>query len=454
MAQIRSPDDPGNGNARARSRLLLAFIAIGLAARIALALHAGIATPPVPGSDASEHDSYAWNLAQGHGYRGVSPDVKSPTGGLLDHPSAYRAPGASVLWAGIYWIFGHRYGPIRLAQCALDTLTILLLYRIARICYGDAVALLSAGVYAIWPTALLYSNLLGSEPLYAFLFCWSLLLSLQFAGHPTWLRAAAAGALLGLALLTRGNAVMMVALLIPWGIVQFRRTPRLVIRACAIPLIAVIMLVPWTIRNYRVLHAFVPLETGGGDVLLGSYNRVIANDPLYYGYWVFPTAYLPEYAQQITAPNDEVIRDRIEIRLAARWTLDHPEKWWYLLESRFRRSWTPFLQPKSPLLYRLGMMASWGPVLVLLILGFVPTAIYFLRTNHPGWILHVGIFHFVLSALVFWGASRFRYPVEGLCIILASATLVWLCKRARSKTAIAPGSLDSTGEAQRLMSGH
>jgi len=50
--------------------------------------------------------------------------------------------------------------------------------------------------------------------------------------------------------------------------------PRLITRACVIPLVALFMLLPWIIRNYRVLHAFVPLETGVGDVLLGSYNRV------------------------------------------------------------------------------------------------------------------------------------------------------------------------------------
>lgn len=425
-----------DGNSGVHSRILLAFMALGLAARIAVTVHAGIATPPIPGSDASEHDSYAWNLAQGHGYRGVSPDVKSPTGDLLDHPSAYRAPGASFFWAGIYWLFGHRFSLVRIAQCVLDTLTIVLIYRIARICFGGIVALLAAAIYTIWPIALLYSSVLGSEPLYTFLFCWFLLRSLQFAEAPAWPRAVEAGLLLGLALLTRGNAVMMVGLMFLWGIVQFRKTPRRMMRACAIPLIALLTLIPWTIRNYRVLHAFVPIETGGGDVLLGSYNRVIANDPFYYGYWVFPTAYLPEYAQQITAPNNEVERDHVEIRLATQWILDHPEKWWYLLESRFRRSWTPFLQPQSPRLYRLGMMASWGPVLVLLILGFFPSAIYFLRAHHPGWIIHVGILHFVLTALVFWGASRFRYPVEGLCIILASATLVWLWKRVRSMTTV------------------
>jgi 4-amino-4-deoxy-L-arabinose transferase-like glycosyltransferase len=410
------------------SQILLLLVVVGLSVRIAVTVHGGLARSPVPGSDASEYDSYAWSLAQGRGFRGTSPDVKGLDGQLLDHPTAYRAPGTSVFWAGLYWSFGHRCSAVRIAQCVLDALTVLLIYGIGRICFSDAVALLAAAVYAIWPTALLYSSQLGSEPLYAFLFCSFVLVSLEFAQCATWPRAIAAGVILGLAMLTRGNAVMMVMLMVPWSVWQFRRTPLLVVRGLAISFLALVMLVPWTIRNYRILHSFVPFETGGGDVVLGSYNRVVANDPLYYGYWLFPTSGLPEYREQITAPNNEVIRDHVEMRLAMQWVGDHPEKWWYLVESRFRRSWTPFLQPRSPVLYRAGMLVAWGPVLTLFTLGFFPSAIYFLRTNHPGWILHLGVFHFVLTALVFWGASRFRYPVEGLCIILASATLIWLCE--------------------------
>jgi len=156
---------------------------------------------------------------------------------------------------------------------------------------------------------------------------------------------------------------------------------------------------------------------------------VVAGDPLYYGYWVYPTSGLPEYREQITAPNDEVVRDQIELRLAIRWLRGHSDKWWYLVESRFRRSWTPFLQERSPRLYRIGMVASWGPVLVFFSFGFFPSAINFLRTGHPGWILHLGIMHFMLTALVFWGASRFRYPVEGLCLLLASSSVVWVWRR-------------------------
>ena len=431
---IRSNNDDRSSKLQQLSlRVLLILLVVGLAARIAITNLNGWVTPPAPGSDASEYDSYAWNLAQGHGYSGISPDVKGSDGRSVDHPTAYRSPGISVLWAGIFRCFGHRYSIVRFVQCVLDTLTILLIYGIGRKCFSGAVALLSAAIYAVWPAALLYSSQLGSEPVYTFLFCCFILISLQFAELASWPRSIAAGVVLGLAMLTRGNAVLMVALLIPWSIWQFRKTPRLLLRSWSISLVALLMLVPWTIRNYWVFHAFVPFQTEGGDTLLGSYNRIVAYDPVYYGYWVYPTSELPEYREEITKPNNEVIRDHVETRLAIQWMRNHPEKWWYLVESKFRRSWTPFLQPRSPMLYRVGTLVSWGPVLFFFTLGFFPIAIYFLRTNNPGWILHMGVFHFALTALIFYGASRFRYPVEGLCIILASATFVWLCERIRRR---------------------
>jgi 4-amino-4-deoxy-L-arabinose transferase-like glycosyltransferase len=410
-------------------RLLLLILVVGLAARVAVTVHGGWATPPVPGSDASEYDNYAWNLSQGEGFSGVSPDVKGPDGRSLQHPTAYRVPGTSLLWAGLFKLFGHRYGAVRISQCLLDTFAILFLYGIGRQCSGRTVTFLAVALYALWPTALQYSSQLGSEPLYTFLFCGFLWLSLRFAEQPSWPRSIAAGLLLGFAMLTRGNAVIMVALLVPWSVWQFRKTPRLMLRGLAISFVAVAVLTPWILRNYAVFHAFIPFETGGGDVALGSYNRVIATDPLYYGYWVYPTSELPEYRAQIIAPNNELVRDHVETHLAMQWARSHPDKWWYLVESRFRRSWTPFLQPESPRLFRIGMMVSWGPVLILLALGFFPMAIWFLRTGNPAWLLHLGVLHFALTALIFWGASRFRYPVEGLCLLIASATLVWIGRK-------------------------
>jgi 4-amino-4-deoxy-L-arabinose transferase-like glycosyltransferase len=411
--------------------LLFLLVFVGLLLRLAMAIHLGLNAPPKPGSDAAEYDSYAWNLVQGHGYRGISPDVKSADGKLLEHPTAYRAPGTSTFWVGLYVLSGHRYDVLRFAQCVLGALSILFVYAIGRRCFDENVALLAATIYTFWPTSLLYSTELGSEPLYTFLFCWFILAALKFAERPTWLNSSAAGLLLGLAMLTRSNAVLMVALLILWTLWQFRWTPKGLIRGVAISLFALATLIPWTVRNYHVFHSFIPFETGGGDVALGSYNRIVANDPLYYGYWVYPTSELPEYREQITASNDEVIRDHVELQLALQWIRQHPDKWWYLIRMRFIRSWTPFLEASSPKLYRIGMLASWAPILLLVAFAFFPTGYTFLRNSHPGWVLHLGVLHFVLTAQIFWGSSRFRYPVEGLCIILASAAVIWMTERIR-----------------------
>ncbi len=231
-----------------------------------------------------------------------------------------------------------------------------------------------------------------------------------------------------MALLTRGNVVLLLPLLLIWGLGQFWGHSRTLAWALAIPLVAVATLVPWTARNYQVFGSFVPLSTGSGDVLLGSNNRVVASDLKYYGYWVYPDE-LPEYRFQLEATNDELVRDRLESRLAVEWIKNNPDKWWYLLHSKFRRLWTPFLQPQSPRLFRFGTLVSWGPVLAVFALAFFPTLIQFLNQKHPAWLIHVVIVSVVLNAIVFWGSSRFRYPIEGLCLILASTGLVGMVRR-------------------------
>lgn len=425
---------------RSTSLILVLLLFIGTIARVAVDAHEGWSTPPVAGTDAGEYDNYAWNLAQGLGYSGFSPDVVGPDGLPLSHLTTYRSPGTSFAWAGLYRVFGHRYSVVRATECLMDVLTILLLYWIGYKCYGRTVGLLTAAVYAIWPTALIYTSQLASEGQYTFLFCCFILLSLEFAERRRWSWAIAAGFVLGLALLTRGNAIFMVVLMVPWGIWQFRKMPRAMVRSMAIPAVALLTLVPWTIRNYRVFHAFLPFQSGGGDVLLGSNNRIIANDPSYYGYWIYAVSDLPEYRDQITAPNNEIVRDQVEKRLAVQWLRDHPETWWYFAETRFRRSWTPFLQAKSPRVFRIGMLVSYGPILLLFVVGVFPTLIRALKTKSPAWLLHLGILHFLLTAEVFWGSSRFRYPVEGLIIVVASETLVRLYGYFRNRGPVESGS--------------
>jgi 4-amino-4-deoxy-L-arabinose transferase-like glycosyltransferase len=389
------------------------LIVVGLVARLALALALGIDAAPRFGTDQYEYDNYAWNVAQGRGYRGISPDVSD-----TDHLTAYRPPGTSLAWAGLYRVFGHRYAVVRIAHCLAGAATIALVYAIGRRLFGERVGFWAAAAYAIYPTALLYSTELMSEPLSTLGFLSFVLACLAFADRPTWGRAAASGLLLGGCLLCRPAFVFMFPLIVIWALQQFRDRRTLAL-ALAIPVVAATTLMPWIVRNYRIFHAFIPFSTMGGSVLLQGNNCIVATDPLYYGYSVWDTE-IPEYRQALRSVDDELRRDRLAGRFAVQWLRDNQDKWTFLLQAKFRRSWTPFLQPHSPRLYRLGTLFSWGPVLVLFALAAPPTLADFLRRGHPGWLIHLGIAVYLFTSLIFFGNSRYRYPIDPLCIILAA----------------------------------
>jgi 4-amino-4-deoxy-L-arabinose transferase-like glycosyltransferase len=332
-----------------------------------------------------------------------------------------------LIWAGIYYILGHTYSAVRVLHCGAGAITVALVYLIGQQAFTRSVGLLAATAFAIWPFSLYYSAQLLSEPLGTLWLLAYVAAALHFAASPVPIRAMLAGLMLGLALLTRGNVVLLMPLTILWALVQFWQRPTAMAWALTIPMVAILTVAPWIVRNYRVFGQFVPLSTGAGDVLLGGNNRLVASDPNYYGYWAFPDE-LVEYRERLRAPNDELVRDRLETKLAIEWLRNNRAKWWYLIHSKFRRLWTPFLHPNSPVLFRVGTLVAWGPVLVLFSVAFFPTLISFLNQRHPGWLIHLVILHVVLNAFVFWGASRFRHPIEGLCLILAAATVVSTAK--------------------------
>ena len=405
---------------------LVVFVAVGLLLRLGLAIKLGLNEPPPPGSDQQEFDTYAWNLTQGRGYRGLSPDVTD-----RDHLTAYRVPGTSAAWALLYRVFGHRYDVVRSFHCVIGALTVLLVYGIARRCFGDGVAVLACAIFAVYPIALLYSVDLVSEPLATLWLLWFVFASLQFAEKPTFIRLVWAGSLLGLSMLTRASTVFMVPLAGIWALWQFRKRPRELALALGVPAVSVLTLMPWAVRNYRLFGKFIPLSTQGGSALLQGNNDIVATNPVYYGFSIWDTKINDNIARELKAPNNEYERDRVAHRLAIEWLKEHREMWGYLVQAKFRRSWTPFLQQSSKA-RRLGMLLIWGPIFVLFAAAFFPTLIKFLRVGYGGWMLHLAIVHYAINSIVFFALARYRFPIEGLCIILACVSVTWLWDKVRT----------------------
>ncbi|MBY0460320.1 MAG: glycosyltransferase family 39 protein, partial [Gemmataceae bacterium] len=216
---------------------IAAVVVVGLVARVGLASVRGLSAAPEPGTDQHEYDTYAWNLAQGHGYRGMSPDVADP-----NHLTAYRPPLPSVAMAAVYAVAGHSYTAVRLLHCLLGAGSVWLTYRLGRRAYGETVGLVAAAGYAVYPLAVFQSGDILSEPLGVFLFL--LFLDLALAAGGSWRHACGAGAVLGLALLARANYALMLPLLVVWALFQARADRRLLWRAGAVVAVAAAVMVP------------------------------------------------------------------------------------------------------------------------------------------------------------------------------------------------------------------
>ena len=217
-----------------------------------------------PTGDEPNYVELADNLLAGHGYtaHGI--------------PWAFKPPGWPMVLAMIRWIAGPSRLAVVFAQGLFDTGTILL-------CGWTALALTrsrTAGVIAfmlalLWPPFFRESRFMQTEPLFTVAITAALALFVRFARSPSLGLAFALGLVTGVASLVRPTGLApVVAMVLVWLAPRWRRlTPELP-RLFAMGLGVVLVLAPWTLRNARVFHAFLPVSTGAGEQFLqGSLNE-------------------------------------------------------------------------------------------------------------------------------------------------------------------------------------
>ncbi len=212
--------------------------------------------------------------------------------GSLPSVSYYKAPLYGLFLAGVYAVAGVDTDIARLVQIALTSLIPVVTYLIARRFFGPGVGLLAGLLAAVYWTFLFFSiELLDTGPAsLLYLLLAYALISLDDRRWTSWI---VAGALLGLAAITRPNILAFAPVLAILAFyLLYRRTPpiapaqpdaaspvarsRLRIPAlCVLALTAACcaVVLPVTLRNRIV---------GGEWVLIGAYgglNLYVANSP-------------------------------------------------------------------------------------------------------------------------------------------------------------------------------
>jgi len=378
-------------------RWLAAIFLLALIARVGWVLVAPRLDPvlshdPLYG-DASGYNLLAANLVKGWG---LTWDGKTPT--------SYRMPGYPAFLALVYSVAGQSSEIVRLTQAVLGALLCIPVFAIARRLGGESIAVLAGLGIALHPLLIYMSGWLYSETLFLLLLWAGLWLLVRAweggSSHDT----IAAGMALGLATYVRPEIfafplfAAIVGTLLRWP--RQRLQVFMVIQA-----VLVVMILPWTVRNYSAHGGIVLLATNTGTNLYG------ANNPLADGG-------LPR--DQIFALPDvsEVESDRLLAGRALDWITANPRAFLRLLPLKLLKffSATAIKTAGNPL-------GKWAVPIDFAYWLFVFVAIFgWVRTHKSGTsaILALVLGWYVLLALIFSGGTRVALPVAPALVVLAA----------------------------------
>ena len=237
---------------------LLAIFAGGLGLRIAVIL----LRPPCPtgrgssgcfsgANDASYYHQQANLIADGDWFRLPNPLSVWETLGRT-RPSALHPPAYSAVLGLVSWFGGTSVTTHRIVSAVIGATAIVLLGLVARRLAGWRAGLIAAALAALYPALWINDTLLLSEALYAPMAALFLLAAYRFWNRRTAGAAVLLGLTIGLATLTRPEALLLVpftVLPLAFGAAESswpRRVGLLVVSGA----VAVLMLVPWTVFNF------------------------------------------------------------------------------------------------------------------------------------------------------------------------------------------------------------
>ena len=382
--------------------LLLGIFAVAVIVRVFAALASGVSK--ISGDEA-EHFGAALNLIHGLGYALVPQ--QSPDG--LPMPTAYRTPGPALLMSLGMLVFGAKAWVGRAISILVSSASVFLVYAITRTVANRRPALGASVACALYPTWVLNSFTLLSEPLFVTSLLLSLWQTIRVREASSTPRALLCGLAWGITVLSKplGLPCMALAMLyLAWsGWRSSRRLPAKPLMLFALGCAAVYS--PWIIRNAITMHRFIPLATEGGESLLGANNPYVLEGPVYYGLWIPPLS-IPEYRERLKSVRDEVERSRIQSQIAIDYLKNHPGAAPVLAVRKLLRFLTPITVTGGAA--RLVVLGSYGVLLLLLAAG---VALRDIQRSPSLDIALLWLLTSLVTTAVYWGnLTRGRLPLE------------------------------------------
>jgi hypothetical protein len=195
-------------------------------------------------------------------------------------PAVDQMPGVAIVLAGLWWVSGSKtYTLLQWLQILIDASMVLLIYWIAsRLTHSKGVSLLSALLYAIWPGAIIVAK----RPV---LDTWAVFFTIGCVAAFVWAREspksgrrlALLGVLTGAGIYFR-PFIVIIPIVLALVAAPVRGWKGRLLWLTAPTLVAVLVLAPWTIRNYYEFNRFIPTRTGLGQAVFEGTGQTSGGD--------------------------------------------------------------------------------------------------------------------------------------------------------------------------------
>jgi len=208
----------------------------------------------LPVSDCKAFNDLALRLVAGKGY-------------LSDEgmPTAYRPVGYPLFLAAVYTVFGIHLLVAKIANAVAGAALAVFTYLLGKKAFSKDKARLGALIVALLPGQILYSSLLASETLFCVCSAATILVVLVSLNKRRWyIGFCAAGALIGYASLVRGPALLLLPFLYLYVLISIGLNRQSLARLGLLTVCAFAVMLPWALRNARVLGKPVFLTTNSG----------------------------------------------------------------------------------------------------------------------------------------------------------------------------------------------
>ena len=357
-------------------------------------------------------------------------------------PTVGRPPLWPAIIGLVYSIFGQHNLSVRLLLSLVGAGSCVLVALFARDIFGRTYGWVAGIVAAFYPALFVYDGWLNSESLFTFLSTLQLYALYRYAKGQQMRWLVVSGVALSLAALTRPNGLFLFALVVAFALIAgYKRMiawPALLRSVLVSALIAVALILPWSVRNYLATGYLVPVATGSGTILAGAYNDTVFTSRLLgnVGMWVPPneaTPPIPETMKCCTLTGE----DPNQQAYVPHWIRTHLSSMPRLLALHFINIWRPATpddglpvsEYPNRLISKVIKVALWVTPSLMILLAALGALVTWREKRRDLLLIYLAIAVTVLQCVALYGSVRFRAPIEPELVLLAVGCLYWFRNR-------------------------